>query len=137
MYLLQVSAFVTSDENLTDLGPKWDKWKRSIEYYIIGNGITGAKRKRSFLLYIVQDHASKRFSRPYIPEIGSETDYEAAALALTTYFKPMVNKFYGRYKFRQLEQESNKSIDQFVTKLRQQAERCPLLMLIKIFWVNS
>jgi hypothetical protein len=100
MELPQISAFPSAGENLKDLGPKWDRWRRGFEYYsYIGKGIriTEKKRKSTLLLHCARPRVQVIFQT--LPETGSETDYEAAIQALTAYFKLMVNKFYEKYKF--------------------------------------
>ena len=54
----------------------------------------------------------------------NETVYSKAVQALDTHLLPKTNVPYERHVFRQMHQEENETIDQFVAKLRRQADLC-------------
>lgn len=37
----------------TSIAERWDKWKKSIEYFILASGIKKEERKKAFLLYLI------------------------------------------------------------------------------------
>ena len=58
-----------------------------------------------------------------LAEAGEGDDeYSLAIGALDNYFLPQTNMPYERHCFRQLQQGDNETIDQFVMRLRQQAD---------------
>ena len=122
MELPPISPFVPLGDASSELGPQWDTWKRSFEYYVIGRGITDPKRKRALLLHCAGIQVQEVFAT--LTNTGDERDYDSAITALDTHFHPLTNKFYERYKFRQMKQLSTESVDQFLARLRQQASRC-------------
>ena len=91
-------------------------------FSFIGKGVTEGRRKRALLLHCAGTHVQEIFST--LPDTGGETNYDAAVAALDKYFYPFVNKFYERYRFRQLRQDEIELIDQLVSRLRKQAEKC-------------
>lgn len=115
-----LERFTHADEHPAELGPKWDKWKRSLQYYIDGKGIKEDGRKRALLLHCAGPQVQEVFST--LPDTGE--DFASAIRALDSYFQPLVNKFYERYRFRQLQQSSGEAIDQFISRLRHQAIKC-------------
>ena len=117
-----MSQFIHQGEPLADLGPNLDQWKRGVQYYVIGKGITEGRRKRALLLHCAGTHVQDIFST--LPDTGREANYDAAVAALDKYFHPLVNKFYERYRLRQLRQDEVESVDQFVSRLRKQADKC-------------
>ena len=122
MELYPVVAFHYQGETLTDLGPQWDKWKRSFEYYIVGKGITDSQRKQALLLHCAGSQVQDIFAT--LPDTGNDQDYQAVLQALDGHFKPLINKFYEHYKFRQLHRQSTESIDRYLARLREQACKC-------------
>ena len=50
--------------------------------------------------------------------------FESAIRALDGYFKSLINKFYERFRFQQLEQDPDEPIDKFVSRLQHQAAKC-------------
>jgi len=57
-----------------------------------------------------------------LPDRGN--NYAEVMAALDAYFSPMVNETFERHIFRQLAQREEETVDQFVTRLRQQAANC-------------
>lgn len=105
----------------------WNKWKRSLSYFIDSKAIKDALQKKAILLHK---------GGPALQEIFASLEkvHEAEALAakdqfafalniLDTHFRPTVNRSYERYMFRLIRQDSD-SIEQYVVRLRQQADNC-------------
>lgn len=114
---------------VTSLAPRWTRWKRAFEYYIVGKGVTDAKQKKALLLHFagleVQD-IYETLTDPGVPSGGADTadEYGKVIRTLDSYFKPQANIPYERHVFRQMKQEPNETIDQFVGRLKRQAENC-------------
>ena len=61
---------------------------------------------------------------PGVPEGEEDNVYNAALRTLDAYFTPQVNVPYERHIFRQMKQEENEMVDQFVVRLSNQAANC-------------
>ena len=55
---------------------------------------------------------------------AGEDPYQKTIDALTTHFKPKLNMAYERHVFRQLKQNESETMNQYITRLRQQAKNC-------------
>lgn len=106
--------------------PRWEKCLRAVELYITSKNITDAARKKAILLHMGGFELQDIFYS--IPEgdtvADGENAYEKTKNTLTAYFKPKTNKTYERHVFRGLAQNEGEPINQFVTRLRQQAKYC-------------
>ena len=111
--------FVEIDQNP---GPQWGKWLGRFERLMIAMGITDSRRKRALLLHYAGPKVDEIFDT--LTDVGEDTDYDKAVDALNKYFNPKSNSLYETYVFRQAKQESNESLDHFVTRLRQLAQKC-------------
>ena len=111
--------FVEIDQNP---GPQWGKWLGRFERLMIAMGITESRRQRALLLHYAGPRVDEIFDT--LSDVGEDTDYDKAVDALNKYFNPKSNSLYETYVFRQAKQENNESLDQFVTRLRQLAQKC-------------
>ena len=102
------------------IGIRWKKWKRSFEFYLAARGDTPQEQKRALLLHLAGSDVQDIFET--LPS-GGDT-YDQTMTSLDAYFLPKVNETYERHVFRQLVQREDETVDQFVTRLRQQAARC-------------
>lgn len=106
--------------------PRWEKWLRAVELYIASKNITDAARKKAILLHMGGFELQDIFYS--IPDgdtvAEGENAYEKTKNTLTAYFKPKTNKTYERHVFRSLWQNEGEPINQFITRLRQQAKYC-------------
>ena len=104
----------------SSLGQRWNKWKKSFEYYLQAAAITDKARQRALLLHLVGPETQEIF------ETFSETgdDLKTALTKLDSYFSPKKNIPFERHKFHEAKQEPEESIDAFVTRLRKLAEYC-------------
>ena len=75
-------------------------------------------RKRALLLYEVE----KVFAT--LSDVGEDKDYKKAVEKLHEYFSRKKNVLFETHKFRQLKQVTEETIDQYCTRLRQQAIIC-------------
>ena len=106
-----------------DVAASWRKWKRSFAYYVTGKGITDAGRKKALLLHYAGVHVQELFDTLTL-ETGGADDYDNAILTLDKRFAFKPNFRFERYKLRQMSQESGETVDQFVSRLRVQAQHC-------------
>ena len=107
------------------IGQRWKRWMRSFTYYVQARGLTDAEQKKALLLHLAGQDVQDIFET--LPEAAGEEGedvYDQTVNALNTYFQPHVNISYERHVFRQITQSETESIDQFATRLMQQASRC-------------
>ena len=104
----------------TSLGIKWKKWILRLENLFVALGIKDKVRQKALLLH----YGSANLSDIYYT-LASEDDKEYQVKEkLEAHFEPKVNVTFETYNFRQLAQEQDKSVDKFVTRLREAANRC-------------
>ena len=104
---------------------QWRRWRRSFDYYIEARGTTEPAQKKALLLHTAGVNVQDIFETLTLAEAGEGVDeYSLAIGALDNYFLPQTNMPYERHCFRQLQQGDNETIDQFVMRLRQQADLC-------------
>ena len=106
----------------TSIAPRWQRWKRAFELFIVGKGITDKTQKRALLLHCAGMDVQDIFDT--LPNNGEDNDYDKAIEVLDTYFNPATNVPYERHMFRRMMQEENETIDQFVTRLKQKSVSC-------------
>ena len=100
----------------------WKKWLRAFELYAAGRGVRDTDQKKALLLYCAGLAVQEIF---FTLELEQGTDaYDSAKKTLNSHFETKVNVPYERYCFRQLSQECNESVEEFITRLRQHAAVC-------------
>ncbi len=118
-----------------ELGPlavRWDKWVKAFRIYITARGIDNVPQKRALLLHCGGPELQELFetlvdpgpAEPLAEHAADVDDFEKAIRTLSHYFKPKKNIPYERHRFRKIDQEESETVDQFITKLRLQAEHC-------------
>ncbi|XP_072041058.1 uncharacterized protein [Amphiura filiformis] len=121
MAMPQISPFDPhGDTSSTSI--RWERWLSRFNSAMVGFDITTDKRKRALLLHFGGADLHDVFDT--LPNTGAEDDFNAAVTALTTHFTPKQNIFYETIKFQDSKQESNESVSDYVTRLRQLAIRC-------------
>ncbi len=102
----------------------------AFQYFIEGKGVANAPQKRALLLHSAGTEVQDLFeAMPEVDfvaaEVGEQDDvYKQAVRKLNKFFLPQVNVAYERHLFRQLKQENKETMDQFVSRLKQQAAYC-------------
>ena len=91
-----------------------------VERFVYASGITDDKRKRALLLYMTGSRGREIFSTL----TDSGVDFARAEAKLEEYFAPQKNKRYEIFKFRQMKQQPDESLDSFHTRLRTAANSC-------------
>ncbi|XP_054757939.2 uncharacterized protein K02A2.6-like [Lytechinus pictus] len=110
------------DPHGTAASTQWRKWIRGFELYVAGKGITDVGQKRALLLHSAGPAVQDIFFTLELQQGADE--YEQTKKTLDNHFKRQVNVPYERYCFRQLKQDANETVDEFVVRLRQQAMLC-------------
>lgn len=114
----------------------WLKWKRALELYLKLSKITEEEEKCDLLLVLggieLQDQYEKIVHYQVIVTERNESGideqridkYGSMILSLDRYYAPRTNKRYERHMLRNIKQEENESFDNFVNRVREQANRC-------------
>ncbi|KAK9709872.1 hypothetical protein QE152_g26346 [Popillia japonica] len=96
------------NEELSNLGTKWKKWKRSFEILIQAKGIDNHVRKKNLLLHLAGSQVQDiYFTLPASENTSSPDLYTVTMDGLDAYFAPKINTVYERYLFRSLRQAQN------------------------------
>nr|XP_002730526.1 PREDICTED: uncharacterized protein K02A2.6-like [Saccoglossus kowalevskii] len=99
----------------TSIGPRWEKWLKKFETFLVAYDIKNNARKRALLLFSAGDEVADVFET--LPDVdGSDNVYKAAVDALNKYFLPKVNKTYEVNVFRHATQKTDESLDQLRRK---------------------
>ncbi|KAK3092457.1 hypothetical protein FSP39_003031 [Pinctada imbricata] len=104
------------------VGTRWRKWVQRLENLFVGMKISDNKRRRALLLHYAGEEVYDIFDT--LTDTGNDENYDQAKECLKQYFEPKVNKEYERYVFRQSQQNSDETVDQYHTRLRQLANKC-------------
>ena len=113
---------------ISSVAPRWKMWKKSLEYYILAKGITHSARKKGLLLHCTGTEVQELFETlqdPGPPADAAEDnadEYQKTLRTLDAHFGAQLNEPYERHVFRNLKQEEGETVDQFITRLRRQAE---------------
>ena len=109
-------------EDLNTLAAHWKLWKCLFNLYLVAKGITKDEQKTAFLLHT----GGLNFQELYYTLLTG-TDIKPFAksmVLLDNYFAPQLNVPFERHQFRQMEQMSGESVDQFFCQLKQKAISC-------------
>ncbi|XP_046748852.1 uncharacterized protein K02A2.6-like [Diprion similis] len=111
-------------ESGTAVAAKWKRWLRGFELYVSTKNTTNQIRKRDLLLHTAGFEVQDIYFSLNLDETDTENAYTRAVEKLTEYFEPTKNEPYERHVFRALAQKTDETTDQFIIRLRQQAENC-------------
>ncbi|XP_063892502.1 uncharacterized protein K02A2.6-like [Helicoverpa armigera] len=112
----------------TSVAIRWEKWKRSLQIYLLAAGIVDDQKQTASLLHFGGPELQEIFfSIPENSDSGSSgTTFKTAVKKLDNYFAPKQSKVYERHVFRLLKQEPQEKFEKFLVRLRQQAAKCDL-----------
>ena len=120
------TAFAISSNAITTY-EAWESWKRGLQYYLDSKDIKNPIRRKAMLLYRGGEGLQKIYATLEIAHadeiLKSKDQYATALNLLDKHFRPTVNRIFERWNFRQIRQGSD-SLEQFVVRLRHQAEYC-------------
>lgn len=111
-----------------EVATRWTKWVRAFELYVEAKGITETKRKKAMLLHCagldVQDIYFTLEEQQDPSQDDTDDEYKKSLDILTKHFTPQVNTLYERHVFRNMQQNDNETVAQFVVRLKLQASYC-------------
>ena len=111
--------------NSIGIAARWKRWIRAFELYADGKGIVNADQRKALLLHTAGMEAKDIFFTLTLVEgEAGDSSYVIAKKTLNQYFTPLLIVPYERHAFRSMAQESNETIEQFITRLRVKAETC-------------
>ena len=106
--------------NQNTVASRWDKWKKSLNFFVAAAGINDDLGKRSLLLHLMGPTSQEIFET--LPNQGES--FNEAVAALDAHFSVKKNVPYERSVFHNAKQEAHKSIEQYVTRLRKLTTHC-------------
>jgi hypothetical protein len=89
--------------------------------FLQARGDTPDGQKKAILLHTAGMDVQDIFDT--IPDVDTK-NYAASLAALDEQFAPQMNESYERHVFRSMSQDDSETVDQFITRLRQQAKNC-------------
>ena len=124
---------IQSDEGTA--GTRWKKWLNKFENFLLVCNVTDDKRKKAMFLHYIGDEAYEIYDSFTDTEKGIgamkiEADknipdeYTKVIDSFTKYFTPKKNLSYEVFKFRQLFQQTDESMNSYHTKLKTIAANC-------------
>lgn len=117
-----ITAFNPNDQQ--GIYPRWERWLRSFELFLLSKNVAEAQRKKAMLLLYGEMELQDVFYAISDCDAKGEDPYDKAKKVLTNHFKPKVNTTYKRHLFRNIVQREDETVGQFVTRLHQQAKYC-------------
>lgn len=110
------------DVNGDRLGLSWTRWLRSFELYATGKGVSDKKQKKALVLYCAGLDVQDIFFT--LTEEDGDNDFDKAVNTLKKHFDSKVNFSVERYNLRSIKQTETETIDQYITRLKQQVVLC-------------
>lgn len=110
---------------------RWEKYIRDVKLNIEINDIV-AERQRLYFLAIAGPYIQELDEQLAVYDQSKDEDvnkdkkssFEQLLWRLERHFKPKYNEAMEKVLFRQIKQEENEDIENFIVKLRNQAKRC-------------
>ena len=100
--------------------------------YVVGKGVTQDAQKKALLLHTA-GLGVKQHYYTFVDESNEKNNIDATVAILDNYFVPKANFHFERYKFHQLTQTRDETIDEFVSS-RDKGRR---LVSLVILFVNA
>lgn len=108
-----------------EVGEKWQRWLRNFNLMIEMKKISEAEMKKTMLLYMAGTQVQEIFDTlPAEEPKDNEDKFTVAVRVLSNHFVKKRNVTFERHIFRGLQQGPTEKIEQFVLRLRQQAQKC-------------
>jgi hypothetical protein len=112
----------TIKENPSNVGIRWGIYVEKFENLINGLGIDNNKRKKALLLHYAGDEVFEIY-KTFPTLYNADNNYDDMKKELSDYFQPQKNTEFLRFELGNVTQQ-DKSIDEYVTQLRQKARDC-------------
>lgn len=108
---------------------EWQNWLRGFEIFAEASHISSESKKNWLLHYAGQKVQSVYFNTPSMSDKkkqkrSTRAEYRRIVDKLTDHFAPNQNTTFERHGFRKMTQRKDEKIDEFVMRLRVQADRC-------------
>ena len=103
---------------------RWRKWRRSFHFYVTGKGLRDPPQLRALLLHLAGEAVQDVYESLNLTFSAGEDVYVRTLAELDKQFEVKANQPYERHVFRQMVQQPNETVAQFVTKLKTQAQFC-------------
>ena len=103
---------------------RWRKWRRSFHFYVTGKGLRDPPQLRALLLHLAGEAVQDVHESLNLTFSAGEDVYARTLAELDKQFEVKANQPYERHVFRQMVQQPNETVAQFVTKLKTQAQFC-------------
>ena len=107
MAQLQIPSILSfdphGDPNTTS--QRWEKWKKSLGYFITASGITDDNRKQALLLHLIGEETQDIFETYPADKQGSANNYDCALELFNLHFKVKKNIPYERSTFNRAKQQ--------------------------------
>ena len=107
-------------ESRSNAGARWSTWLRDVELYMDACNIDYKPQKKAVLLHLVGEQAREI----YHAKGQANDDFDEVKRILTEHFTPQINTEFEVFKFGELKQKENETLDDFVVRLRTQARLC-------------
>lgn len=125
--LIELNGVQKFDPNAepSQLNQSWKRWHRSFELFAVGKGVSNPEQRKALLLHCAGPEVQDIYYT--LNEVRAEQEdsvYTVAVKTLNKHFENKVNVPYERYVFRKITQSDKETVEQFITKLRQQAVYC-------------
>ena len=118
-------------DNQLNVGPRWDDWITRLNEYFEAAAIDNEKQMLASLFFLggtklrkIHSTLPEEIPRQVVQTKNLDTEYLKAVYRLTQFFNPKRNAIIETYNFRQSRQQSQETIEQFVTRLRLMAQYC-------------
>ena len=116
--------------NSSALAPRWKKWLQSFQYFLVAKGVVNDAQKKALLLHTAGIEVQELYETLTDPGPGAgveedtATEFDKTLRTLNAYFATKLNEPYERHVFRNMAQQEGETVDQFIAKLRKQAQNC-------------
>lgn len=109
----------------TTSAQEWSRWKQTLEFYFIAEGITDAKVKQAKLLLGGPEIQDIFYSLPLAEKLPKGKDlYTLTIELLDAPITPRTTNWHERHILSTVKQEKGGSISNFIMRLRKQANCC-------------
>ena len=99
---------------------RWERWLRRFGNFVVARDIVTDARQKAMLLHYAGEAV---FDLSEAVGVIPTDNFDATKLKLTAYFTPRRNEEYEVFTFRQTQQKSGETIDQFHARLPQMSQR--------------
>ena len=93
---------------------RWKRWQRRFDNFVVARDIATDARQKAMLLHYAGEAV---FDLSEAEGVIPTDNCDATKLKLTAYFTPRRNEEYEVFTFRQTQQKSGETIDQFHARL--------------------